>query len=395
MYAQKSTFKRGSVLLTTNVDLNDWDARAASLNAIRPPLYYDHEWRYALPEDPFPEAPGVRVPNAKKRHDLIDYDMLVRSKPIPHLLFGEANEIEYSANVIFDGDKLKLPDADAEAYVYSGWREYYTAESKFYYDNHHITRNGPTLDESLVLRSVLRADRRSEDPSIEPSLSAKLKLYRRNMCVAGRYKISLSGSIEVPYTHQSVKLPRHYDSPTRVWILPGGNKSLLTRYWGVSFTLADGTKVLMRVSFRQPAALRYERDRIVPIRVRGSNTKCNIECESYVCGELFVRLLRILYLYYRHQFVRYDGLVLPYRFDCTPDSIDDLDSEERELASTYSHVDWRVCSEEEKADKIPTQSVCAFVRYLGLESFADYYPRGEINYSSDDESIAAPTVDES
>lgn len=297
-------------------------------------------------------------------------------------MFGAPNEIEYSANIVFDGDFLKLPTAaEDENKIYLGWRDYYTIDTALFYDDTNIYYNIVGEDERHVSNTVvLRADRDPRDSNSPMKLTAKMRLYRRNFHISANHKITLCGSIEVPYTSKTMLPVRYNDSTGYAW-LPRGNKSLLLLYWLIRFTLINGERVLVRVAFRQPVQPNVEEP---PVRVPKSSTRCNIECETRISGDLFVRILRILHVYYQQQFSTYDGQILPYREDMRPETCEELNDEERMLASTYEHVPWSTCNDEEEIECPVSPRISTLVRFLGLLAYANYDPSGTIINVDDD-----------
>nr|WOJ45385.1 GrBNV gp43-like protein [Apis mellifera nudivirus] len=419
----KNDLESFRALESVDVPLNNWRRRSEVLSAIPKSIYHNYSWQCSLPDDPFPRGKHVyleqRSTRKKQNEKVINFRDVVFDNPTAYLLFGQPNEIEYSANVIFSGgDMLKLPETtDDNYYVYSGWRDYYTTEVAITYDNDNLSCMEPTLEKSINFTSALRIDRQPWS-SNQLTASAKLKVYKRNIFLAGLYKITLTGAIEASLSNDFIFPLRKHDS-LAVYSLPRGNKSLLLRYWGVAFRIKDmdddddeiAHHIIFRVCFRQPASIFNDNKGTLPYRVPGSDTRCNIECEDNISGDLFVRILRILYFYYRYQFEHYGGLVLPYRADFTPDMIEELDPEERNIASTYTHIplhnqqqqqqqqqeeeqddgvyeqeeeeeeqgeEEEVGEQEEDDQDVGEHKYRCMVRVLGLHSFISYDPQTKI-----------------
>lgn len=303
---------------------------------------------------------------ASKSTPIVDYaDLQAETEAIR--LLGEPNEVEYSANInILD---LRLA---SDPLMYRNRRFYYSSETELTANEERVSTRYFDTATSNVLRSlniVLRVDYVDDDDDDNRTVeeaSAKLKLTKRSF-LQGGCKFTLTGSIEIPYDVESFR----FDDPTTAATTNRQTKIRYVRYWHLAVT-HDGQTYAFKVAVRTRQTV--DRRRTCP------TDQMNIECENRnIDGQLFVVVFHALYAYYRTQYFDHERTIRPIRKDMALDKIEDITAAQRRMLRTMRLVDKK---EAERLTTTPTttttpeQQIASLVRYLGLQSYAHFFPYG-------------------
>lgn len=242
-------------------------------------------------------------------------------------VFGPFNETEYSADLMFDVSPPRIDQSANEA-IHRNMRVYY---------KRLVDMNMPdgTINK---LDAIMREDRSS---------SAKLKVIKRKYDVGG-LNVNWTAAIEVPFPEFRAIEHRARDSTKRLDII----------YWNMTFRF-NGKLFVFRVAFRS------ESD--------SPGASCNIECESGISLNLFAIIFHMLALYYKTQFVNFDGVILPIHPKLRLDSLAELTDFQREIARTV--ILHKEFVEDEKLTGAKpveiSKTLTSFVKYLGVRSYLE------------------------
>lgn len=194
--------------------------------------------------------------------------------------FKPFNEVEYSANIIFDDLKINKTIICAEMDRY-----YINDEVALFLDETRASTNYFENSSPFNVSISTRFDYPATRVGIAV-VTSKLKAAKMKFNYCG-VTYSLTAAIEVEF-------------PELFWAMIDAPKpTSYTRkrhfvFWSVAL-MVDSTKYEFKVAFRS----------------KGTKYECNIECEDTISGSNFIECFDFLSKYYKQQYILYDKTITP------------------------------------------------------------------------------------
>lgn len=279
-------------------------------------------------------------------------------------VFGKLNEIEYSANIVFE-DPIIATTSDIKNGIRIKHRVYYKDERPLYYNDVKIsTRYFDGCEEIAGIPIFLRVDTNTHGDDDDDNdgkmvcASSKLKVLRKKF-VWEKCKYVLTGSIEVDVR----------DVETLIANKPSAHhRERFVTFWALHLR-HRGRSYRFEVAFRKESA-------------DSSRYECNIECEDEISAANFIECFDLLYKYYKYQYIHCNRNITPIineildytKFvDLTPIQIKTL--------TTLQHVSWEESQSIIKSN-IDTK-MKQFIELLGIAVFLRYGTVRSLEYDGD------------
>lgn len=293
-------------------------------------------------------------------------------------IWGEPNEIEYSANILFRDLKLDV-EKKFHGDILHKVRRYYEMPVDIFYNDERIS-NKPFEDANIsTYPIVLRVDTHIGG-LLAQVVTSKLKIAQTKFAWADcSYK--LTAALEIPSNDVNIKL-NDFSVPT---------KTREFTYWALRLHTPDsnGRSYVFRIAFRRnlnklkPKTLddtKYmltnnstidERRKFkVDMHKFGYDYECNIECEDYISGSEFIECFDAIFKYYKWQYENCNRTIQPIclKFK-TATNLDDLTTRQIATLDTLEHVSWfDVENTDEQSSNVP-KNMAEFIKYLGVYAY--------------------------
>lgn len=275
-------------------------------------------------------------------------------------VFGRLNEIEYSANIMFE-DPIIATTSDIKNGIRVKHRVYYKDNRSLYYNDLKIsTRCFSECKKISDILIFLRVDYHKNDNNMVYA-SSKLKVLQEKF-VWEKCEYVLTGSIEVDVR----------DVKTLVANTPSlYHRSRFITSWILRLK-HRGQSYRFEVAFRKDTL--------------SSMTECNIECEDEISAANFIECFDLMYKYYKYQYIHYNRNITPLIndvLDCT--KFVDLTLIQIETLITLQHVPWEESQSTIKSNIDP--KINQFVELLGITDFLRYGFVDSLEYDGDFEHV--------